>query len=250
MSPLKLMRNIKLTIQYDGTNYSGWQFQRNAVSVQGEIEKALKKIFGRHIPVKGAGRTDSGVHALGQAANFKTKSALGISNIRKALNSTLPRDIIISDIKEVPLKFSSQHDSRSKVYRYTIVNNEVLNPLLRHYAALVSYRLDLKKMKRAASLLTGRHDFKAFQAVGADRERTRRTVKRIDIKKTGDIIRVEIEADGFLYNMARSIIGTLIEVARGKINVALVGKILRSKERSLAGPTALAKGLCLMEVKY
>ncbi len=244
------MRNIKLIIQYDGTRYSGWQFQRNARSVQGEAEKALKGLFGARIVLKGAGRTDAGVHALGQVANFMTRSALETYKIKKALNNTLPGDIVISDVMEAPLGFDSQHDSRAKIYRYTIVNNEALNPILRHYSSLVSYSLDLKKMRRAAEYLVGRHDFRAFQASGASKGDTRRTIKHIDIKKAGDIIIIEIEADGFLYNMVRSIIGTLVEVGRGKMAAERVSDILRSKDRRRAGPTAPAKGLCLMEVRY
>ena len=244
------MRNIKLTIQYDGTDYSGWQTQANGRTVQEEIEKALFKVLGSRVKVKGAGRTDAGVHAAGQIANFKTNSNLNASSVKKALNSTLPRDIAISDAEEVLLAFDSQHDSSAKVYRYTIVNKDHPNPISRHYAAFVPYNLDLAAMRRGAGALIGRHDFKSFETAGSYKKDTKREIKRLKVTERGDFIYVDIEADGFLYNMARSIIGTLIDVGRGRIAASSVREILRSKDRGSAGPTAPAKGLCLMAVKY
>lgn len=244
------MRNIKLTIQYDGTNYSGWQAQANGRTIQEEIEKALLKVLSSRVKLKGAGRTDAGVHAIGQVANFKTRSTLDPVSIKRALNNTLPRDIVISNAEEVPLKFDSRHSSISKVYRYTVVNSDCLNPTLRHYAALVPYKLDLNAMRRAARSLVGRRDFKSFETAGSCREDTRREIRRLDLKKRRDRIYIDIEADGFLYNMARSIIGTLVDIGRGKLSASAVKSILCSKDRRSAGPTAPAKGLCLMEVKY
>ena len=244
------MRNIKLTIQYDGTNYSGWQAQANGRTVQEEIEKAIRKVLSSRVKLKGAGRTDAGVHAIGQVANFKTGSPLKASSIKKALNSLLPRDIAISAAEDVPLSFDSRRDSSSKIYRYTIVNKDCPSPISRHYAAFVPYRLDLAAMKRGATALVGRRDFKSFETAGSYRKDTKRDIKRLILAKRGDFIYVDIEADGFLYNMARSIIGTLIDVGRGKVAASSVRGILRAKSRNLAGPTAPAKGLCLMTVKY
>ena len=244
------MRNIKLTIQYDGTNYSGWQTQGNGRTVQEEIEKALRKILGSRVKLTGAGRTDAGVHALGQAANFRTGTSLDASRIMRALNNSLPGDIVISGAREVPLKFNSRHNSKSKLYRYTIVNGDFSNPMLRNYSAFVFYKLDVGKMKSAARLFVGRHDFKSFEAVGAGRKDAVRRIKKIHIQKVKEMIYIDIEADGFLYNMARNIVGTLIEIGRGKMDLSQGRKILRARDRALAGPTAPARGLCLVEVKY
>ncbi len=224
--------------------------QKNSRTVQGEIEKALKRIFSSPIRLVGAGRTDAGVHALGQVGHFRTDSALAVSRIRKALNSWLPKDIVIRDIEEARPGFNSQFASTSKVYRYTLSPGDVLNPLMRNYAVLVPRGINLAAMKRAARFLVGRHDFKSFQASGSRARSSRRTISRIDIAKEGRLVYIDIEADGFLYNMVRNIIGTLIEVGRGRIAPASVKRILSARDRKAAGPTSPAKGLCLMCVKY
>ena len=244
------MRNIRLTIQYDGTNYAGWQFQKNARSVQETIERALKKILGENIRLIGAGRTDSGVHAREQAANFKTRSKLPAKNIQKALNSRLPKDIRVSKVEEAAAVFNSQFDAKAKAYRYTIVNSDFMDPFLRRFAAKCFYRLDINAMKKAARHLLGRHDFRTFQAKDVRRRQAVRTVKKIRIEKSGNLIYIDMEADGFLYNMARNIVGTLIEVGRGKMAPDDVREILKKLDRRLAGPTAPAAGLCLVKVKY
>jgi tRNA pseudouridine38-40 synthase len=244
------LRNIKLTIQYDGTDYSGWQTQANSRSIQGEIESALKNVLGSRAHVKGAGRTDAGAHALGQTANFKTRTAMPADRLRKAINSRLPHDIVIRKAEDIPERFDSQLDAVSKVYRYTIFNSDFINPLLARYAALVPYKLDMKTMKRAAKLFIGRHDFRSFQKTGSNVKTTRRSVKYLKIKKRGKVIEIDIEADGFLYNMFRTIVGTLVEVGRGKMPASQVKDILSAPDRRLAGPTAPANGLCLVRVKY
>lgn len=244
------MRNIKLTIQYDGTDYSGWQFQKNGLTIQEVVQKAIKKITGEKVCVIGSGRTDAGVHAEAQVANFRTSSKIPIKNFQMALNSALPKDIVISGVEDVGLKFNALHDARGKLYRYIIANNDFVNPLLRRFAVKCFYALDLGAIKKAAKYLTGRHDFKSFQAKDYAERNAVRTVRSITVEKNGDLVYIYIEADGFLYNMARNITGTLIDVGRGKITAGDVRAILRKKDRKLCGPTMPARGLCLVKVKY
>ncbi len=255
------MRNIKLTIEYDGTRYNGWQRQSSRISksrtdkrglktIQEEIEKALKRLIKEEVVLNGAGRTDSGVHAEAQIANFKTKSTLSIKNIRDGLNSLLPEDIAVKRVEEVGLDFDSRFDSKGKLYRYRIFNAAVRSPLSDRYITLVSYPLDIFKMKKESRMLIGRHDFRAFQASSRKDSNSVRNLKRLDIVKKGRFIDFYIEADGFLHNMVRNIVGTLIEVGRGRFPAGSLKKILSSKSRGSAGPTAPAEGLCLLKVKY
>ncbi|MFH0763790.1 MAG: tRNA pseudouridine(38-40) synthase TruA [Candidatus Omnitrophota bacterium] len=244
------MRNIKLTIQYDGTRYSGWQFQKNGRSIQETIQNAVKNITGEKVNLTGSGRTDAGVHAEAQVANFRTRSGIPLKNLQMALNSALPDDIVISKAEEAGLRFNSRHDAKSKLYRYTIVNNDFINPPLRKYAAKCFYRIDIGLMKKAAGILVGRHDFKSFQTVDGEGKYAVRAIEYIKFEKSKDIVYIYIKADGFLYNMARSIVGTLIEAGRGKFTVDYVKKILEKRDRRSAGPTMPAKGLCLVRVFY
>lgn len=245
------MRNIRLTIQYDGTDYAGWQFQKNARSIQEVIEHILKRIVSEKVNLIGSGRTDAGVHAKAQTANFKTRSKIPIKNIQKALNSNLPKDIVISGIKEARPDFDSQFDAKSKVYRYTIATGDFVEPFIREFVSRCRFKLNLAHMRKAAGILLGVHDFKSFQTNGADYDRhTFRAISEITIEKDGGLVYIDIEADGFLYNMARNIVGTLIEVGRGKIRAEDVRRILSKKDRRYCGPTAPASGLCLEEVKY
>jgi len=246
------MHNIRFVIAYDGTNYAGWQIQKNAKTIQGEIEKALKKILKEKIRLSAAGRTDSGVHARAQVANFKTKKNLPPEKIRPALNAALPEDIRIIETKKVPLKFHSRFDAKGKIYRYTILNSTTSDPFLRNYCHRVPYRLDLSLMRKEAAVLPGRHDFKCFQRRSASSpiKDTRRTVKKITLKKEKNLIHIDIEANGFLHNMVRNIVGTLIEIGRGYLPGGSMRKILSSKDRAKAGPTAPAKGLTLLKVRY
>jgi tRNA pseudouridine38-40 synthase len=198
----------------------------------------------------GAGRTDSGVHAVGQVANFKTRSKLAPDKIKDALNSSLAEDILIVSAEYVPIKFDSQRSARSKRYRYTVTTVHFADPFIRHFAARFSYPLDIRAMRRAAKSLTGRHNFKAFQASGSSESNTVRTIKKIKIEKRDDLVYIDIWADGFLYNMVRIIAGTLLEVGRGKMPEENIKKMLLSRDRRSAGPTAPALGLCLMSVEY
>lgn len=245
------MRNIRLTIQYEGTNYAGWQSQKNAKSIQDVMSSALKEILGHKVTLIGSGRTDAGVHALGQVANFKTRSRIPVKNIQMALNSVLPKDIVISGAEETKHGFNAQRSAKSKLYRYTVVNGDFIDPFIRRFAARSFYRLDIARMRKAAALMVGRHDFRAFRATDGDREKESvRRIISLGINKDGNVISFFVEADGFVYNMVRNIVGTLIEVGRGKFSLGRVKELLAEKDRRLCGPTMPAKGLCLVKVSY
>lgn len=245
------MRNVKLTIQYDGTRYAGWQFQKNALSIQEVIEAVVRKILGRKVSVVASGRTDAGVHARAQVAHFRMSSPIPLDRLQMALNASLPKDIVISKIEEASDRFHAQHSAKSKLYRYTIVNNNFVDPLIRRHVAKVFFKLDVALMKKAAKLIEGRHDFKAFQALDQRRDQDSvRTVKAIRIHIEGECIHIDVEANGFLYNMVRNIVGTLVEVGRGKIPMEQVREMFVRKDRRLCGPTMPSRGLCLLKVNY
>ena len=247
------MRNIKIEIEYDGTNYCGWQIQKRhqvTKSIQETIEKTLRKILQEKIRLIASGRTDAGVHAKGQVANFKTNSQIPLKKLQIALNSLLPQDITVKKIEEVNVGFHSRFNAKSKLYRYTILNNAHRNAFLRNTAYFYPYSLNLKLMRAESKVLLGQHNFKAFQASDKKGRDAIRTIKSIKVTKEKGLIYIDIEADGFLYNMARNIVGTLIEIGRGKLRKGDLEKILQSKDRRLAGPTAWARGLCLLSVKY
>ena len=246
------MFNIQLTIAYDGTSYAGWQIQKNAKTIQGEIEKALKRILKEKIRLIGSGRTDSGVHARAQVANFKTKRNFPASKLQAALNTNLPEDISILKVKKAPLKFHSQYDAKSKIYRYAILNSRIDDPFLRRFYYKTPYKLNVSLMKKEAKILLGKHDFKSFQAKSAAShiKNTVRTIKVLTIKKENTFIYIDIEANGFLHNMVRNVAGTLVEIGRGYFPEGSMKKILHSKDRQKAGPTAPGKGLILVKVKY
>ncbi|MBU4477945.1 MAG: tRNA pseudouridine(38-40) synthase TruA [Candidatus Omnitrophica bacterium] len=246
-------RNILITIEYDGTDYQGWQAQRRlpcAATVQETIENVLQRVLQNKIPLIGSGRTDAGVHAKGQRAHFKAVLKLGLPQLKKALNALLPGDIRIVRIRFVPDEFHARYDAKWKLYRYTVHNAICHSVFSRRYAMHFSQPLDVDSMRKAAGLLIGRHDFRSFQASDRVARDAVRTIKRIAVKKQGALIYIDIEADGFLYNMVRNIAGTLIEIGRGKIPAASMKKILAAKDRRLAGPTAPAQGLCLIKVVY
>lgn len=245
-----MRRNIYLRIEYDGTGYAGWQVQKNAKSVQAALEAALRRILNEKVKLISSSRTDSGVHAKGNVANFKTDSKMLLLNIQRGLNSILPKDIAIVEAKEVALDFNSRFDAKSKIYRYTILNRPYPAALCRDYFYHIPCKLDLKMMRQEAMPLLGRHDLRSFKAADNKERSSVRTIKRLEIKRRGELIEIEIEADGFLYNMARNIVGTLVEIGRGRFKPGSMEKILKAKDRCFAGPTAPAKGLCLIEVKY
>ena len=248
------MRNIKLTIEYDGTHFNGWQIQdKHKRTVQGEIEKACAKVFHRRIRLIGSGRTDSGVHAVGQVANFKVDTRLTPFEILRAINASLPEDIVIVDVEDAREKFHAQYSAKSKIYRYTILNRKARSAIYRGLCHFYPYPLNVALMRREARALLGTKDFKSFQAtpIQALKERsTVRTIKKITIHKKNGFISIDIEANGFLHKMVRNIIGTLLEIASGRLPKGSMKKILEKRNRIAAGRTAKAKGLCLLEVKY
>ncbi|WP_250672903.1 tRNA pseudouridine(38-40) synthase TruA [Paraclostridium ghonii] len=243
------MRNIKLTIQYNGKKYCGWQKQNNSLGIEGNIEQAIKDITNEIVKINGSGRTDAGVHALGQVANFNTNSNIPIEKIPKALNSKLPKDIVIINAEEVDLGFHSRYLSKGKRYRYIIYNSQYKSPIYSDISYFVKYDLDFEKMKKEAKSLVGTYDFKGFMSPGSSVKNTVRTIYDIEISRHEDLIVIEIEGNGFLYNMVRIIVGTLVDIARGRIDKSMLS-IIESKLRSEAGHTAPAHGLFLKKVDY
>jgi tRNA pseudouridine38-40 synthase len=245
-------RNLRLEIEYDGTNYCGWQVQNSHQhkSIQGAIEKTLQKILQEKIRLVASGRTDAGVHAFDQVANFKTRSDIPLKKLQTALNGLLPDDIAVIKIEEANPDFHSRFCAKSKVYRYTILNRPYPSPLLRKKVFFYRWPLDIKIMQKEARVLIGRHNFKCFQAADKKKRDAVRTIKRLKITRAKNLIYIEVEADGFLKNMVRNIAGTLMEIGRGKLPEGSLKKILLSKNRNLAGPTAPAKGLALVKVNY
>jgi tRNA pseudouridine38-40 synthase len=256
-----MIRNIKLIIEYDGTAFCGWQTQAASAAikeqrtVQNEIEKILKKLFKHKITLIGSGRTDSGVHALGQVANFKAQSAMPVERIRRALNANLPEDISVIKAEDVPEDFHARYSVKSKTYRYTILNRQGRCALQRNFVLHYPHKLNLRIMRDEAKALVGRHDFKSFSASPAKEQKlkkinTVRTIKRFVITKKGDFLICDIEANGFLYRMVRNMVGTLLEIGSGKLKKGSIKHILAQKDRNSAGATAKPKGLALLEVHY
>lgn len=244
------MKRIRMTVAYDGTNYCGWQVQPNGITVEEVLNKALQKLTGEAILVIGASRTDSGVHAMGNVAVFDTETTIPPDRIAMALNQRLPEDIVIVKSEEVPLDFHPRYCDCSKTYEYHIINTRIPIPTKRLTNYFVSYQLDMEKMRQAASYLVGEHDFVSFCNVRTDVENTVRTITALDILQNGEEITIRITGNGFLYNMVRIIVGTLIRVGRGFYEPEKVKEILEAKDRKAAGVTAPAHGLMLMEIKY
>ena len=273
------MPHFKITVAYDGTDYVGWQRQANGVSIQGLIEEALRSIDGRAVVVAGAGRTDSGVHALGQVASFTIERALTPDAVVRALNAHLPEAIRIMSADEVPPSFHPRFNAIAKTYRYRIWNGEVVSPFERRYAWHVTGALDIDAMSAAARLVEGEHDFAAFQAAGSDVATTKRELFVSRIADRGfreihnpqstihnpqsaihnqsairnpnsAILEYEVTGTGFLRHMVRTVVGTLVEVGRGRQPVEWMAEVLASHDRAAAGPTAPAAGLFLVRVDY
>lgn len=244
------MRNIKLTIEYDGTCYAGWQRQNNAVTIQQKLEEAIMKLTGENVDTIGSSRTDAGVHARGFAANFITNSTIPSASFREALNSKLPNDIVVINSEEVEESFHSRYSCIGKQYSYTILNRVPPSAIERNYVYHFKRELDFQKMKSACSFFVGTHDFAAFRSTGSSVKTSVRTVNRAQLEKNGDKIIFYVEADGFLYNMVRIMVGTLLDVGVGKIFPEDISEIIASKDRTRAGNTAPASGLCLEAVYY
>lgn len=244
------MKNIKLIIEYDGTNYSGWQIQNNAITIEQVLEDNLKFITGEYIKVIGSSRTDAGVHARGFVGNFLTDSKIPPDRFRNVLNSNLPEDIVILSSKEVELSFNARFNSKGKTYSYTVLNTQQRPALGRNYVYHFRKNLDIALMIEASKEFIGTHDFAAFKSSGGNTKTTVRTVSSLDVEKQGDYIIFTITGDGFLYNMVRIIIGTLIEVGLNRINPKSIKDILLSKDRRMSGPCLPPSGLCLEKVYY
>ena len=244
------MRNIKLILEYDGTSYHGWQKQPEIPTVQNFLENSLFCLFQRKTKVIVAGRTDAGVHAKGQVVNFTTDASVPLSAIKPALNSYLPKDIRVKRVKEVSLDFHAQKSALSRLYRYIIHAGSFLSPFYRHFVWWIPFNLDPDKMRRASQFLIGEHDFSSFEGEGSPSLSSRRKIEKITLLKKRGFIIIYIRADSFLYKMARNIVGTLVEVGRGKIPASQIRAILKARDRRAAGPTASPQGLCLVRVRY
>lgn len=244
------MKNIKIIIQYEGTNYCGWQRQNIGRTIQGEIEKSIFLLTNEKIDLVGCSRTDAGVHALGMVANFMTESSIPPDKFKNAINSKLPEDIAITSSEEVDLEYHSRYCSKGKTYSYTIINTHEKVVLGRNYAYQFKGLLDIEEMRNACNYFIGTHDFIAFRTLGSSAKTTMRTISDLHIIKQGETIKVYITADGFLYNMVRIIIGTLLKVGRGKIRTCDITRIIYEGKRENAGPCAPAKGLMLEKVYY
>ncbi|HUV78765.1 MAG TPA: tRNA pseudouridine(38-40) synthase TruA [Desulfobacterales bacterium] len=245
------MQNFKIIIEYDGSAYHGWQRQATDRTIQGEIENALMTMTENRVTLIGSGRTDAGVHAYGQVANFRCNTSLGSEVFQNGLNSLLPEDIVITSCEAVPEKFHARYDVKSKTYHYRILNRRLPDAIFRQYAWHIRKKLDLNAMRSALYYIVGRHDFKAFEGSGSPRASTVRCVVNADLVETDDgYLVLKIEGDGFLKFMIRNIVGTLVDAGLGKITPSHFKRILASKDRNLAGITAPAHGLFLMEVKY
>ena len=245
------MRNIKLIIEYDGKGFNGWQKQPNKLNIQGEIERAIEEITGESIDLIASGRTDAGVHSLGQTANFKTESKIPIEKIPIAINSKLKQSIIIKSAEEVDERFHSRYNVKSKKYRYTINNSKYGSAIYRNVEYHFPIKLNIENMQKAAKYFEGEHDFKAFKASGTSSKSSVRTIYKAQvIEAENERIYIELTGNGFLYNMVRIISGTLVEVGLGKIKQEEIREIIYSKDRSRAGKTLPAHGLFLLNVEY
>lgn len=245
-----LLRNIKLTIEYDGTAYHGWQAQANARTVQSELKKVIEEVVGHETDLTGAGRTDAGVHALGQVANFKTDCIIPVDRIPFALNSLLPHDIVVKKAEEADMDFHSTFSAAGKTYKYLILNSRFPSAFSSSYMLFHPMKLDVGKMQVAAGYYVGTHDFSAFKATGGSAKTTVRTIWKTRVEKNGDVIEFRVSGDGFLYNMVRIMAGTLLYVGIGKLQPDDIPEIINSRDRKRAGKTAPPHGLYLVEVEY
>ncbi|HEX40610.1 MAG TPA: tRNA pseudouridine(38-40) synthase TruA [Phycisphaerales bacterium] len=243
-------RNVKLTIAYDGTDFHGWQIQPGYRTAQGVLTDAVKDLFGPYARICGASRTDAGVHALGQVGLIQIDSPIPTENIPRALNGKLPPDIAVTAAEDAPRGIDIIGDVTSKLYRYTIHTGAVRPVLDIRYCWYLWHPLDIDAMHAAAQHLLGRNDFRSFAASADRRESTVRTIFRCDVARTGDWVHIDVEGDGFLYNMVRNIVGTLVDLGHGRWTPDQMKDILNARDRTRAGRLAPPAGLCLMWVKY
>lgn len=240
----------KLTLEYDGTNYHGWQLQKNGVTIQGTLESVLSRLLPGPVRVRVAGRTDAGVHALGQVASFKSEKVTDVSRLQRSLNALLPHDIVVTQVEEVPDTFNPRRDALSRRYCYRIWNQPWPSALWARYSWHVTFPLDPDAMNQAAALLVGDHDFSSFQGADSVERNPQRTVLRSTIHREADFLVYEVEARSFLRHMVRNIVGTLVDVGRGALSVEDFAQIFTARDRTRAGLNAPPQGLFLVEVKY
>jgi len=244
-------RNIRLTLEYDGTCYHGWQRQKNALTIQEVIETALARLTGEAVRLIGSGRTDAGVHALGQVANFSTRSTAPLRAFLLGLNSLLPLDIAVLEAQEAPLDFHARYAAKAKTYEYRILNRPVRSPVHHRHAWCLAPPLNAAAMQAAAAVLPGEHDFAAFRAAGSrPGSAVRRVREAVWHCRPGGWLSLTITANGFLRGMVRGLVGTMVEIGRGKYPPAYLEEVLEKRERRLAGPTAPPQGLFLVNVEY
>jgi len=245
--------NYKMLIAYDGTHYSGWQFQLNGIGIQAILEEKITLLLSEKVRVVGSGRTDAGVHARGQIANFLCHTQLDMPKFLHSINAMIPFDIRVKSIEVVPEKFHARYHAKGKVYHYHICTDKINNPFQKLYSVHVKYEMNISLLKEAAALFVGKHDFTSFANEahkGSAAKDPVRTLKRLDVIEVEGGLRLEFEADGFLYKMVRNIVGTMLEVARGKRDISEINPMLEAKDRSKSGRAAPAHGLFLMEVHY
>lgn len=243
-------RNLLLTLRFIGTNYHGWQYQENALSVQEVLIRAGEGVLGGPARLHGCSRTDSGVHALTYCANFHTDHPIPCRKLILALNAHLPPDIAVTDCREVPEEFHARYSTREKEYRYRILNSSIRDPFLEGFCYRYPHRLDEQSLEQTFSCLLGTHDFRGFSSVGWEVTDTVRTLTGLRIERRGDVVDIFLKGDGFLYNMVRIIVGTMLRVSEGKLSAQDLLTLLETGDRSLAGPTAPAQGLALYQVYY
>jgi len=257
------MRNVALTIQYDGTDYNGWQIQskQNVPTIQGILQQTIQKITGESVKLTAAGRTDSGVHAINQLAAFFTSTKLTHDIIQNALNANLPYDIRILNVCDKDIGFNPRFDAKSKIYSYFISTSKIISPFLYRYTWNIRYKLDIEEMTNSIRFLVGTHDFSSFRGSGCDAKNVAKTIFSAKIEKfdsidfmtfsmRGDFVKFSIEADSFLRHMVRNIVGTLVEIGRGRWSAENVKSILLARNRMAAGQTAPARGLFLEKINY
>jgi tRNA pseudouridine38-40 synthase len=246
----KTARTLRLVVEYDGTSLAGWQRQDGQPTVQGWLEKAFRQMTGQEVLVRGAGRTDAGVHAEGQVASVEVVSPIPNIGFLRGLNCQLPPEIAVLEVTDMPAGFDARHDARGKIYRYQVWNHPVRSPRWARYAWHVYDALEVHAMREAGAVLLGERDFRAFRSSHCDRTNTVRIIRRLDIRRSGALVALEVEGTAFLRNMVRIIAGTLVAVGKGRMSTGEVAALLASGDRTKAGVTAPACGLTLVKVVY
>ncbi len=245
-----MSRRLRAVVEYDGTDFSGWQRQPGQRTVQGVLEDAIRDMTGESVFVRAAGRTDAGVHADGQVTSFDLAANIPLHGLLRGLNTILPADVALVEITEAAPDFDARFSARGKVYRYTVWSHFVRSPRRHRHAWHVRQPLDMDAIRAAAAVLVGEHDFRAFRASDCDRRTTRRIIRRLDVDRQGAVLTFEVEATAFLKNMVRILVGTLVDVGRGRLEIETVARMLTTGDRTTGGMTAPAAGLTLLRVIY